>query len=185
MMATSTTCVPIERNNIFLTGFMGTGKSSVGKVLAARTGRRFVDLDEAVVAAAGMSVPEIFAKGEPVFRSMESAALQKLASNSCLVVATGGGAVIDPENRRTMRNSGVIVNLTASPDAIGTRLAGDDSRPLLREDNSRTKIVSMLTDREAFYADADVRIETSGRSLEEIVEEILVWLKNAPQRGVA
>ena len=165
---------------------MGTGKSSVGKVLAARTGRRFVDLDEAVVAAAGMSITDIFAsRGEPAFRALESEALYTLASDSCLVVATGGGAVIDPENRRTMRSSGVIVNLTASADSIGERLTGDESRPLLREDGSRSKITSMLAEREPYYADADVRIETSGRSVEEIVEKILVWLKNIPERGVA
>lgn len=186
MMATLSTCVPTERSNIFLTGFMGTGKSSVGKVLAARTGRRLVDLDEVVVAGSGMSIPEIFAKnGEPAFRALEREALQQLGSDSCLVVATGGGAVIDPENRRAMRSSGVIVNLTASPDAIGARLTGDDSRPLLREDNSRIKILSMLAEREAYYADADVRIDTSGRTVDEIVQEILFWLKNASRRGVA
>ena len=165
--------------HIFLTGFMGTGKSSVGKVLAARTGRRFVDLDEAVVAAAGMSITDIFAsRGEPAFRALESEALQKVSLESGLVVATGGGAVIDPENRRVMRATGCIVNLTASADAIGARLGDDDTRPLLQEDNPHSKIVSMLAQRESFYADADVRIETGGRSVADIVDEILVWLKN-------
>ena len=179
MTAISTTSVRTERDNIFLTGFMGTGKSSVGKVLAKRLGRKFSDLDAVIVATAGMSIPDIFAReGEPGFRRLEREALQKISLESGLVVATGGGAVIDPENRRVMRATGCIVNLTASADAIGARLVDDDTRPLLQEDNPHSKIVSMLAQREPFYADADVRIETGGRSVADIVDEILVWLKN-------
>lgn len=158
---------------------MGTGKSSVGKVLAKRLGRKFADLDAVIVAAAGMSIPDIFAReGEPEFRRLEREALQKVSQESGLVVATGGGAVIDPENRRVMRAGGCIINLTASADAIGARLVDDDTRPLLQEDNSQSKILLMLAQREPFYADADVRIETGGRSVADVVNEILVWLKN-------
>lgn len=183
MTATSTTSAPTDLRPIFLTGFMGTGKSSVGRLLAKRLGRRFIDLDETVVAAAGMPITEIFARdGEAAFRALEGQALQEVSRQQAIVVATGGGVVIDPNNRALMRGSGFIVNLTASVEAISDRLAEDDTRPLLRQDNSLTRIRSMLVQRESSYADANLRVDTSGRSMDDIVNEILVKL-NLPCDG--
>ena len=164
--------------NIFLTGFMGTGKSSVGKALAERLGTRFIDLDQLIVAEAGMVIKEIFARdGEPYFRSLETQIIRRLDSEHGLVVSTGGGAVIDPENRRWMREHGHVVNLTATAETIRERLAADNERPLLQEDNSHEKITAMLAEREPFYRDANIRIDTTDRSVDGIVLQILAWLK--------
>lgn len=172
-------CDRTEKRHIFLTGFMGTGKSCVGKILATSLGRRFHDLDEIVVAGAGMPVVEIFARhGESAFREMEQDALKRVASEEPLVVATGGGAVINADNRLFMHDAGVVVNMTASAEMISERVAEDKGRPLLNGDKSVVKIARMLAEREPYYADADVRIDTNGKDLHDVAAEILVWLKN-------
>jgi len=166
--------------NIFLTGFMGCGKTSVGRVLSERLGFEFIDLDQAIVNQAGMSVKEIFAsKGEPAFRELESRVLAQLAERSCVVVSTGGGAVIATLNRELMRGSGSIVNLTATVEAIAARLTGDSERPLLQGDASSERIEAMLTGREEFYADADLRIDTTGKPVETVAAEIIDALKES------
>jgi shikimate kinase len=165
-------------DNIVLTGFMGTGKSSVGRALARRLGYRFVDLDEMIENEAGIAIKEIFAQhGEPHFRSLETAMIERLEAESNLVVSTGGGAVISPKNRHRMRQAGKIVNLTASTEAIQSRLKNDRGRPLLSDDKSLEKIAAMLAERESFYADADIRIDTTNKKIEDIAAVILVWLK--------
>ena len=165
-------------NIIFLTGFMGCGKTSVGRELSDRLGYQFVDLDEAVVREAGVSVKEIFAvQGEPAFRRLESEALQRVAAGAGLVVSTGGGAVIAGANRAVMRGAGSIVNLTASVDTIAARLCGDSERPLLEGDASRERIRNMLETREQFYADADLRIDTTAKTVAAVAAEILESLK--------
>ena len=164
--------------NIFLTGFMGCGKTSVGRVLSARLGCDFVDLDQAIVREAGVSIKEIFAsQGEPAFRRLESQALARVAAGAGAVVSTGGGAVIAPENRELMRQTGSIVNLTASIGAIAARLSRDSERPLLEGDASAERIRSMLEAREQFYADADLRIDTTAKTIEAVAAEILGSLK--------
>ena len=174
--------------NIFLTGFMGCGKTSVGRVLSDRLGYRFVDLDEAVVLQAGSSVKEIFASlGEAEFRRLESQALATVAGGAGVVVSTGGGAgavvptgggaVIAAPNRAIMRQAGCIVNLTASAEAIAARLNGDSERPLLQGDASLERIRNMLETREQFYADADLRIDTTAKSVGAVAAEILDSLK--------
>ncbi|SNB46186.1 shikimate kinase [Geobacter sp. DSM 9736] len=168
----------VSDKHVFLTGFMGTGKSTVGRILADRLGRRFVDLDACIVADSGLSIPDIFARhGETYFRDREQEALGKLATKDPLVVATGGGVVLRDENRRLMRESGIVINLTASVETVVERLRHDEGRPLLREDKSPEKVMAMLAEREQYYQDAAVRIDTTGRAPESIAEEILVWLK--------
>jgi shikimate kinase len=160
---------------------MGCGKTSVGRVLAERLAFRFVDLDEVIVTGEGASIREIFAsKGEPEFRRLESEALANVANASRQVVSTGGGAVIAPENREVMRRSGSIVNLTASVETIASRLTGDSERPLLQNDASVERIRSMLQGREAFYADADLRIDTTSKTVAAVADEIIEKLKGSP-----
>lgn len=157
---------------------MGCGKTSVGRALSSRLGCDFVDLDEAVVSEAGASVKDIFSsRGEPAFRLLESQALARIAARAGVVVSTGGGAVIARQNRTLMRQSGYIVNLTASVETIAARLSGDSERPLLQGDASAERIRLMLEGREQFYADADLRIDTTAKTVQAVVAEILACVK--------
>ena len=159
---------------------MGCGKTSVGRVLSARLGCDFIDLDQVVVTEAGASIKEIFAtKGEPAFRLLESQALALIAAGPGAVVSTGGGAVIARQNRDIMRHSGCIANLTASVEAIAARLTGDSERPLLQDDASAGRIRTMLDAREKFYADADLRIDTTAKTVEAVAAEIVDALKGS------
>ena len=157
---------------------MGCGKTSVGRTLSARLRCPFVDLDQEIVHQAGVSIKEIFAsEGEPAFRRLESQVLARIASAPGAVVSTGGGVVLAPENRELMRQSGAIVNLTATVEAIAKRLAGDSERPLLQGDASVERIRTMLESREEFYADADLRIDTTAKTVGAVAAEILDSLK--------
>ena len=115
-------CVLSDMKNVILTGFMGTGKSSVGKELALRLNYRYIDLDSLIVAEAGISINEIFAKsGEDVFRSLESKILVSLKGEERIVLSTGGGAVIADENRHVLHTLGAVINLSASAEERGRR----------------------------------------------------------------
>jgi shikimate kinase len=164
---------------IILTGFMGTGKSTVGKILASRLGYDFVDTDICIVEHEGCSIADIFSvKGESYFRDIEKEVLAGVLKNSNLVISTGGGAVIAPENRRAMRCSGRVINLKATSDCILRRLCQEDERPLLQGAKKLEYIQNMLSDRESYYADADIRIDTTGKNVEDVVREILLFLEN-------
>lgn len=163
---------------LILTGFMGAGKSSVGRFLADRLGCRFIDLDSEIEAHEGRSINEIFAKdGEAAFRNMESACLERVLGLGAAVIATGGGAVNADANRRLMRASGVVVNLTASFDRIVERLSGVTNRPLYAGDDAAKRAKALLEQREQFYNDADIRIDTDGKSVEDVSAEILEYLR--------
>ena len=165
-------------SNIILTGFMGTGKSSVGKMLAQKTGYVYCDLDAIIVGQVGMSINEIFAKhGETYFRELEANAVKQVSFADKQVVATGGGAVIREDNRMLLRKSGIIVNLEASVEEIYNRLSNDSGRPLLNDRKSSEKLAELLEQREQYYADADIRIDTTGKKVEDVVDEILSRLK--------
>ncbi len=149
-------------DNLYLTGFMGAGKSSVGRALALLLRRRFLDLDDLLVQRLGMPITEAFASlGEDAFRRAESAELGKLASRSRLVVATGGGAPLDPANRQRMRGSGRILHLAASLETCRARLGEGQvaSRPLWRDAQA---VASLYEARQAAYADCDLRQDSEG-----------------------
>ena len=158
---------------IVLMGFMGTGKSEVGRRLAQRLGRAFVDTDQLVEERAGKRVAEIFADdGEPAFRALERAAVADAAARSGVVVAVGGGAVLDPENVRLLRDAGVLVYLTARPQVILRRVGDTKHRPLLRDDPKGT-IDRLLAERGPVYAAAaDVTVDTSEHTADGVVKEI-------------
>ena len=162
-------------NAVVLTGPMGSGKTSVGKLLAAQLGWEFVDLDALIVEEAGMSINAIFGEyGEPYFRQLEQDQLKRLIGREQVVVSTGGGAVINPENRRLMRLIGRVVNLNAPLDQLVARLAAADDRPLLEGDEPRYVIISrLLAEREQYYADSDIRIDTAVKSVEDVAAELL------------
>ncbi len=161
-------------DNIILTGFMGTGKSTVGPLLAAATGRTFVDTDSLIAARAGKSVAAIFAEdGEPGFRAWERGVAGELSQQDNLVVATGGGMLLDEDNRRLLEASGRVICLTAPVEAIVARLTDDPAaRPLLTGDDPARQVAALLATRAPLY-DHFPQIDTGGRTPERVLEEIL------------
>lgn len=163
---------------LVLTGFMGSGKSSVGRLLAERLACPFVDLDAEIIAMAGCSINDIFARdGEEAFRSMESACLKRVLGGGRSVVATGGGVVVADDNRATMRRRGVVVNLAVSLPQVLKRLHGVSDRPLFAGSHESNSVKLLMDAREQFYADADIRIDTDGKSVEDVAAEILRFVE--------
>ncbi len=163
----------IMKKNLVLTGFMGAGKSTVGKALAAKLGLRFVDTDEEIERRAGMKIAEIFQKhGEPHFRELERRVVEEVSKLEGCVIVTGGGVVLNKENISNLRKNGVIVYLHAEPEVIYQRLRGDTSRPLLRVDNPLRRIKELMEQRAPYYANHDYMVDTSKLSVEEVVEGV-------------
>lgn len=163
--------------SIILTGPMGSGKTSVGQRLARHLGYQFTDLDALLVEQAGKSINQIFAEeGEAAFRDRETAVLSTLVGQHDIVLSTGGGVVIREGNRRLLHAAGLVVNLMAAVDELTGRLALADDRPLLKGDEAlEARIERIVTEREPFYADADIRIDTTGKTLEDVAAEILAF----------
>ena len=172
-------------SNVVLVGFMGTGKSAVGKLLARRLNRPFIDLDRQIEKEAGRSVQQIFERdGEPAFRRLEAKAVREAAALKEHVIATGGGVMCDEKNVQVLKASGILVCLTASPDVILERTSASlASRPLLAPldhgltgpagGDPKDRIEALLKLRAPYYAQADITIDTGGRTLQQLVEEIL------------
>lgn len=160
--------------NIVLTGFMGAGKSVVGRKLAERLGLGVVDTDDVIEEESGMEISEIFSRfGEARFRELESEAVQKVASLENSVIVTGGGVVLKAENIDTLREKGVIVYLHAAPETVYNRVKNETHRPLLQVEDPLKKIKELLDFRAPFYANNDIEIDTSNLSVDEVVEEII------------
>lgn len=154
---------------------MGTGKTAVGRILAARLGRRFIDTDRLVEERAGLSIPLIFERfGEGWFREREAEVVASLTGHppGALVAATGGGAVLREENRRVFRECGVVVLLTASPEAILRRVRREGGRPLLCGAEARERVLFLLREREPYYRECDLAVDTTGRSPARVAAEI-------------
>ncbi|MBI5560748.1 MAG: shikimate kinase [Deltaproteobacteria bacterium] len=164
--------------NIVLTGFMGTGKSSVGKRLAEGLGLEYADTDDLIEARAGMKVRKIFAeKGEAFFLALEKDVIRDITSGKeGLVLSTGGGAVIDEANRRFLRGWGTVVCLAASSGTILERVGSGDERPLLDRPDRKAYVEELLKRREAAYRDCDLLIDTTKKGVEEVTEEIRRFL---------
>jgi shikimate kinase len=157
---------------------MGTGKTTVGQLLAERLGIGFIDLDAMISESAGATITEIFeTQGEERFREIETELLSLVAGKSGSVVATGGGVVLREVNRLLMGRTGVVVNLHASREAIFERISGDTGRPLLDGGETADKIDRLFSEREHLYLECHTQIYTTGKSPEVIVDEILAWLK--------
>jgi len=169
---------------IVLTGFMGTGKSVVGRRLAERLGLSFLDLDDMIEEEAGMSIAEIFAsEGEPGFRRREREQIASVHRRGHCVIATGGGALLDPENIRTLGTGAVLVCLQAEPEVILRRIKAESHRPLLQVPDRMVRIRELLEQRASAYAQADLAVETSDSSIEEIVDRIMSSLGQEPARA--
>ena len=160
-----------DSRNIVLTGFMATGKSTVGALLAKKLHRVFFDIDTAIEHRTGLVIPRIFAEhSEPFFRAIEKGICHEIALQRNLVVATGGGALIDPDSRATMLKTSFLICLTASPEVIEARLRGSDIRPLAGEWRER------LAERQAIYHTLPYIIDTTDKTPQQVAEEVLrLW----------
>lgn len=160
--------------NIVLTGFMGTGKSAVGRILSKELTYAFIDSDCEIEKEQKMSITEIFKNyGEAKFRDIESDIIKRLSEMEGVVISTGGGVVLRESNIENLRKKGVIVCLTASAETILKRVKQSNDRPLLQVDNPLQRIKELLTSREQCYRNADITISTEGKSSKEIASEIL------------
>ncbi|WP_408954666.1 shikimate kinase [Natroniella sp. ANB-PHB2] len=164
--------------NIVLIGFMGTGKSSVGKKLAEKVGYKFVDLDQEIVKYEGLEIPQIFATlGEEYFRQLETEVTKKIAKKDKQVIATGGGVVLKEENLEALKDNGTLALLTATSEEILRRTSQDGNRPLLEVDDPLGKIEKLLTERKENYNCTPYQVDTTGLSLTEVVDEIIEQLE--------
>jgi shikimate kinase len=173
-------------DNIALVGFMAVGKSAVGRALARRLRRRFVDLDAMIEKSEGSKIHEIFARrGEPYFRALEKQALSDVLAQSGQVIATGGGVVMDDENLKLLKERSRLVGLTAGLDDLLRRVGRNSKRPLLHGRNLRARMEELLGQRQHRYAEAEIVIETSGLAIDEVVERIITALESAHQHADA
>ena len=161
--------------NIALTGFMGTGKSAVARTLGRLTGYKVVDVDTEVELEAGRSIQDIFdSDGERTFRDMESAAIERISQGRGQVISTGGGAVLRVGNMEALRSGGgVVVNLRATAEAVYERTRHSGHRPLLQTDDPLARIRELMSEREEYYENADIVIDTGELSVMQVAEEIL------------
>lgn len=162
-------------SNVILIGFMGCGKSTVGKRLSYALRKPFLDTDKMIEKKAQMTISELFEKkGEACFRDMETACIRELmGENGTYVIAAGGGMALREENRKLLRRLGKVIYLRAAPDTIYERLKKDNTRPLLRGDDPKEKIRSLMAERAALYEDAaQVIVDVDGKEFEDIVKEI-------------
>ena len=160
--------------NIILVGFMGTGKTTIGRALADRLKRDFVDMDVELEARAGKPIPRIFAEdGEPVFRRMERDLVVELSRRRNLVIAAGGGIVLNPENIRDFSATGHVICLKATSDEILHRVSGSSHRPLLEQGDKAVRIRKLLMARQPLYAAIPEQVDTTGKTIAEVVAEVL------------
>jgi len=168
-----------DKRNIVLCGFMATGKSSVGKRLAEIVHYDFLDLDTEIEAEAGMSIPEIFSsRGEPEFRALESRMVERVAEKKGYVIAAGGGTIVDPKNLARFKLGGVIITLTADIQTIVQRVGKGDDRPMLREGDRLERIRTLLQKRKQVYAKADIILDTSSLSIDEVAQHLVKRLRD-------
>lgn len=160
--------------NIVLTGFMGTGKSHTGRELSRRLGTRLIDTDALIEKKAGITISEIFEKfGEKYFRELERVTVREVSEESGVVIAVGGGAILDQDNLDVLNKSGIVICLTASPEVILSRVERNSDRPLLHVQDRIGKIKEMLAYRAPFYEKADFTVATDGKSPEQVADEIM------------
>ena len=166
--------------SLVLVGMMGAGKSSVGRKLASRLAMPFVDADSEIEAAAGMTIPEIFEmRGEPDFRAGEARVIARLLDGGPQVLATGGGAYMNPETRRLIGQKGISIWLKADFDVLMKRIKRRNDRPLLRTADPEATLKHLIGERYPVYAQADITIESRDVSHEVIVDELIQALANS------
>ena len=169
----------LSQRNIILTGFMGSGKSSCGRMIARRLEIPFVDTDKRIEESAGKSISEIFAQdGEESFRTLETELLKTLLlEKGPFVLSVGGGMPLREENRLLLKKLGSVFYLKASPESVWERVRGNKSRPLLQTENPKQRILSLMEERKECYTEAaDHEVDTDNRSPREVAEEVIsIW----------
>jgi shikimate kinase len=166
----------IKNKNLVLTGFMGTGKTTVGSILASSLKRTLIDTDQMIEEKTGLTVLQIFERhGESYFRDLESEEILRLKQYrpGSLVIATGGGAVLRGRNLKILLENGVIIALTASPSAILRRISKTNQRPLLAGEGASEKIKTKLREREQYYRHCSFQLDTTGRTPQQVAREII------------
>jgi shikimate kinase len=165
--------------NIYLVGLMGAGKSTVGKLLARKLDRRFIDADALIEERCGVKIPVIFEmEGEAGFRKREAQAIKEVVQEESIVLATGGGAVILPENRALLRSHGTVIYLHAGPAELWHRTKGGEGRPLLQTGDARQTLENLYQVRDPLYREiADHVIETGKPSVNQLVHTLLMQLE--------
>ena len=172
-----------EIRNLALIGFMGTGKTSVGRLVADQLHFSLLDTDDVVEARAGKSVSEIFEQeGEPAFREYERRVVEEISTRTKTVIATGGGLPTNPANLESLKGHSLVVCLWASADKIWERVRHQRHRPLLNAPDPPAKIRELLTARGPCYREADILVNTDTRSLKEVAQHVLHEFREA-QRG--
>ena len=164
----------MDLNNIFIVGLMGSGKTSIGKLLAKRTGRLFIDIDNEIIKESGMTITEIFNKfGENYFRDLEHKILSKVKSIENHVISTGGGVILKLKNIKVMKNSGTIIFLDIDVETQLSRVRNKKNRPLLDRNNMAENLVNIKKERDYIYKNiSDYIISISGKNKSEIVGAI-------------
>lgn len=154
----------LESGNLILVGMMGSGKTTMGRVLARQLGKEFVDSDEEIIRRTGVTVPHIFdVEGEAGFRQREAAAIRELAGRDNMVLATGGGAVLDGDNRAILKQSGIVIYLKASAHDLWQRTRHDRNRPLLQTGNPYARLVELFQQRDPLYRQVSDIVVQSGK----------------------
>ena len=175
---------PGRTDNIYLIGLMGAGKTSVGRRLARALSSAFADADEEIVAAAGLSIPDIFALyGEPRFRELERRVIARLLEGGPLVLALGGGAFVDPETRARVAARGVSVWLRADLETLVGRTARKrGTRPLLERGDPRDILAALMRERYPIYAEADHTVDSQVEPHESVIERIMAMVEPSARR---
>jgi len=163
---------------------MAAGKTVVSRRLAQQLNWRFIDLDQVIETNQGLPIERIFSlEGEASFRAAEKEALKQVLEHDSQVIALGGGAVLDPENRNLLNASGLLIWLKVSPNVVLQRIKRRDHRPLLQGDNKLQRIQELAAQRESIYAQADIIVETDNQRVDQVVENILCLLDAHTSHG--
>lgn len=164
--------------NIYLIGFMGTGKTTIAKALADKLPYYICDTDELIVKICGKSISDIFAdEGEEYFRNQETLLLKQLAKEKGLIISCGGGMALREENVKYMKEGGSVVLLSATPETVLKRAGGDAGRPLLRDKKTPEEVAELMNKRLPYYeAAGDFVVDTDERDPKDIAAEIISWL---------
>jgi len=169
--------------NLALIGFMGAGKTSVGRLVAEQLRFDYLDTDELIQSRTGRTITDIFARdGEPAFRALEQQVTEELAARERTLIATGGGLPTNPANLTSLKKHALVVCLWASPEKIWERVKNQTHRPLLQGPEPQKKIRDLLAAREPFYRQADVLINTDTRSVREVAQQIVHQFKLAQSK---